>query len=188
MYIFLKYSLFILPFSMSFYLGKPVHLKPEGEEVASFYARYLETDHVKKPQFNKNFFKAFKSVLKKSKDPLSDTITEFKKCDFSSIHNYLKEQSEKRKLRTKAEKEKEKKEKEKIREHYGYAIVDGRKEKIGNFTIEPPGLFLGRGDHPKTGTLKVFFFSFSFLFLFFFFSFSFSFFFLFILSIYCSYE
>ena len=32
--------------------------------------------------------------------------------------------------------------------------MNGRKEKIGNFRIEPPGLFRGRGEHPKTGFLK----------------------------------
>lgn len=32
--------------------------------------------------------------------------------------------------------------------------MDGHKEKIGNFKIEPPGLFRGRGDHPKQGMLK----------------------------------
>lgn len=26
--------------------------------------------------------------------------------------------------------------------------------KVGNYRIEPPGLFRGRGEHPKTGTLK----------------------------------
>ena len=29
------------------------------------------------------------------------------------------------------------------------------REKIGNFKIEPPGLFRGRGDHPKQGKIKV---------------------------------
>jgi DNA topoisomerase-1 len=33
--------------------------------------------------------------------------------------------------------------------------LDGRKEKVGNFRVEPPGLFLGRGEHPKKGSLKV---------------------------------
>ncbi|OUC47587.1 Eukaryotic DNA topoisomerase I, catalytic core [Trichinella nativa] len=37
---------------------------------------------------------------------------------------------------------------------YGYAVVDGHKEKIGNYKIEPPGLFRGRGTHPKMGRLK----------------------------------
>ena len=36
-----------------------------------------------------------------------------------------------------------------------HAIVDGRKEKLGNFRVEPPGLFRGRGQHPKMGKLKV---------------------------------
>lgn len=47
-----------------------------------------------------------------------------------------------------------KEEKAKVEERHLYAIVDGRKEKVGNFRIEPPGLFRGRGDHPKTGKLK----------------------------------
>lgn len=38
---------------------------------------------------------------------------------------------------------------------YLYATVDGRKEKLGNFRAEPPGLFLGRGEHPRKGTLKL---------------------------------
>jgi DNA topoisomerase IB len=37
---------------------------------------------------------------------------------------------------------------------YMYALVDGRKEKVGNFRVEPPGLFRGRGEHPKMGKLK----------------------------------
>jgi len=47
-----------------------------------------------------------------------------------------------------------KKENEKIQKEYGFCIIDGHKQKIGNFKIEPPGLFRGRGDHPKQGMLK----------------------------------
>lgn len=64
------------------------------------------------------------------------------------------EQRELKKNRSKEEKQKEKEEKDKIVEKYGWAIVDGHKQKLANFKIEPPGLFLGRGNHPKTGTLK----------------------------------
>lgn len=64
-------------------------------------------------------------------------------------------QKEKKKALTKEEKLKIKEEKLKIDEQYGYAYLDGRKEKVGNFRIEPPGLFKGRGEHPKTGSLKV---------------------------------
>ncbi|OMJ24126.1 DNA topoisomerase 1 [Smittium culicis] len=45
-------------------------------------------------------------------------------------------------------------EKQKIDDFYGYCYLDGRKEKVGNFRIEPPGLFRGRGAHPKTGLFK----------------------------------
>ncbi|CAH1769930.1 2279_t:CDS:2, partial [Entrophospora sp. SA101] len=48
----------------------------------------------------------------------------------------------------------EKYEKTRIDEFYGYCYLDGCKEKVSNFRIEPPGLFRGRGDHPKTGSLK----------------------------------
>lgn len=37
---------------------------------------------------------------------------------------------------------------------FAYAIVDGHLQKVSNFTVEIPGLFRGRGKHPKTGTLK----------------------------------
>lgn len=45
--------------------------------------------------------------------------------------------------------------KDKLEAPYLFAMVDGRKEKVGNFRAEPPGLFRGRGEHPKKGTLKV---------------------------------
>ena len=39
-------------------------------------------------------------------------------------------------------------------EEFGWCVIDGHKQKIGNFRVEPPGLFRGRGDHPKQGMLK----------------------------------
>ena len=41
-----------------------------------------------------------------------------------------------------------------IADKYGFCMMDGHKQKVGNFRIEPPGLFRGRGDHPKQGKLK----------------------------------
>ena len=56
---------------------------------------------------------------------------------------------------SKEEKQKLKEEKLQLEENYGFCYLDGRKQKVGNFRIEPPGLFRGRGKHPKTGSLKV---------------------------------
>ncbi|ORX73646.1 hypothetical protein DL89DRAFT_263677 [Linderina pennispora] len=45
-------------------------------------------------------------------------------------------------------------EKQAIEEKFKFCLMDGRREKVGNFRIEPPDLFRGRGAHPKTGMLK----------------------------------
>lgn len=41
-----------------------------------------------------------------------------------------------------------------VEKDYQFCVLDGRKEKVGNFRVEPPGLFRGRGEHPKKGTHK----------------------------------
>jgi DNA topoisomerase-1 len=64
------------------------------------------------------------------------------------------EQREIKKNRSKEEKLKEKEEKKKLEDEFGYAIVDGHKQKVSNYKVEPFGLFLGRGNHPLAGTLK----------------------------------
>lgn len=48
-----------------------------------------------------------------------------------------------------------KEERDAMEKKYITCLVDGRVEKVGNFRAEPPGLFRGRGDHPRKGTLKV---------------------------------
>ncbi|XP_013922406.1 PREDICTED: DNA topoisomerase I, mitochondrial-like [Thamnophis sirtalis] len=81
-------------------------------------------------------------------------IKDLKRCDFSDIHNYFLEKQEAQKALPKEEKQRLKEEAERIQEEYGYCVIDGHREKIGNFKTEPPGLFRGRGDHPKMGMLK----------------------------------
>ena len=87
-------------------------------------------------------------------DAEKETIKDLKKCDFREINEYFKKKAEERKAMSKEEKLKLKEENEEILKKYGICIIDGHKEKIGNFRIEPPGLFRGRGDHPKMGKLK----------------------------------
>jgi DNA topoisomerase-1 len=47
------------------YDGKPISLSPEAEEVASFFAALIETDHGKNPVFQKNFFSDWQEILAK---------------------------------------------------------------------------------------------------------------------------
>ena len=72
-----------------------------------------------------------------------DKIRDLSKCDFSEINEYFKKVSEERKNRSKEEKKAEKEKNEELTKHYGFCTIDGHQEKIGNFRIEPPGLFRG---------------------------------------------
>jgi len=83
-----------------------------------------------------------------------DVITRIDDCDFTNVLTYIDGEREKRKARSKEEKLEEKEKTAKITEKYGFCMWDGHKEKVGNFRLEPPGLFRGRGDHPKMGSCK----------------------------------
>jgi DNA topoisomerase-1 len=135
------------------YDGQPVTLSPAAEEAATMFAKQVDGPHYEKPTFRKNFFADFLEILNstmRGKHP----IKVFSKCDFTPITKYLKEQAEIKKGRSKEEKEAEKQAKLELKKKYGYAMVNGVKEPLGNFMVEPPGLFLGRGDHPKAGMIK----------------------------------
>jgi DNA topoisomerase-1 len=55
---------------------------------------------------------------------------------------------------SKEQKEKIKEKQQEIEEPYKNCIIDGGQLKIDNFKIEPPGIFIGRGTHPKSGKIK----------------------------------
>ncbi|KAG7311334.1 hypothetical protein JYU34_002372 [Plutella xylostella] len=133
------------------YDGKVVRLSQDAEEVAGFYARMLDHDYTTKSVFNNNFFADWRKVMTHDEAKL---IKDLKKCDFKEMQAYFQSVSEKNKNRTKEEKAQLKATNEEIQKEYGFCIIDGHKEKIGNFRIEPPGLFRGRGEHPKMGMLK----------------------------------
>uniref|UniRef100_A0A0N5API8 DNA topoisomerase I n=1 Tax=Syphacia muris TaxID=451379 RepID=A0A0N5API8_9BILA len=133
------------------YDGKELKLSEPAEEVAGFYARMLDHEYTSKDVFNNNFFKDWRKTMSSQE---REIITDLKKCDFREIHAYYIEMSEKRKAMSKEEKDKIKQQKELEMKEYGFAYIDGHKQKIGNFRIEPPGLYRGRGGHPKMGRLK----------------------------------
>lgn len=142
------------------YNGKPVNLHPDAEEVATFFGSMLNSTHnVENPTFQKNFFADFQDILKKTggaKDREGNKvdIKEFAKCDFKPIFEYFDAQRMEKKALPAAEKKKLKAEKDAAEALYMYCMWDGRKQKVGNFRVEPPGLFRGRGEHPKTGKVK----------------------------------
>jgi DNA topoisomerase-1 len=128
--------------------NKEVILPPEAEEYATMYAKYLDTPYMESNIFKKNFWKDFASTVK------SLNIKSLDEIDFTPLKNYLEKQKEKKALQSKEEKEALKKEQDDLEEPYKSCIIDGAQQKIGNFKIEPPGIFIGRGTHPKLGRIK----------------------------------
>jgi len=141
-----------LPSNVKFYYdGKQMKLSPSAEEVATFFAKMLDHDYTTKDIFRKNFWKDWRKEMSSEE---KGKITDLNKCNFADMSDYFKAQSEARKSKSKEEKLKLKEENERMLQEYGFCIMDNHRERIANFRIEPPGLFRGRGDHPKMGMLK----------------------------------
>ena len=142
------------------YDGVPVFLAPEAEEVAYFYGSMLNsTVNTENPTFNKNFFSDFKEVLDKTghgKNAKGEKIRikESNKLDFRQIWEHFDGERQARNARPSAEKKAEKAARDETEKEYKFCKWDGRKQQVGNFKVEPPGLFRGRGQHPKTGQVK----------------------------------
>ncbi|KAK7123267.1 hypothetical protein R3I93_021624 [Phoxinus phoxinus] len=141
-----------LPASVPFYYdGQLLKLSPATEEIATFYAKMLDHEYTSKEAFQNNFFTDWREEMTSEERKQIKTLS---KCDFSHMHKHFLEKSEERKNMTKEEKQVLKEESSRLVEQYGFCVLDGHREKIGNFKLEPPGLFRGRGEHPKMGKLK----------------------------------
>jgi DNA topoisomerase I len=130
--------------------GKPlkygddeIQLKPLEEEIAMLYAKYITTDYVKSRVFNKNFWLDWKKVLGKN-----HIIQDFELCDFTAYNQYLQDIYEKQKTNI------DKAANTSNEEKFKTAVVDDKPQPVGNFRMEPPGIFLGRGVNPKLGKVK----------------------------------
>ena len=142
------------------YDGVPTTLHPEAEEVAGFFGSMLtSTVNMENPTFVKNFFADFTDIVQKTggakdRDGNKIKLKDFKKCDFNPIFDHYEGKKAEKKALSAAEKKALKAEKDAAEAPYVYCAWDGRKEKVGNFRVEPPSLFRGRGEHPKTGHVK----------------------------------
>ncbi|KAF5572133.1 DNA topoisomerase I [Fusarium pseudoanthophilum] len=145
------------------YDGQPVTLAPEVEEVATFWVAMMtpaSSHHLENPVFRKNFFEDFKEYCDKYgvKDAQGKKVAvkSLEKCNFDKIYAYWSEKVEQNKSKnmTKEEREAAKAKKDALEAPFTHCLWDGRKQKVGNFRVEPPSLFRGRGEHPKTGKVK----------------------------------
>lgn len=128
--------------------NKEIILPELAEEYASMFAKYIGTPYMESSIFKKNFWKDFKPSLG------NISVTTLDEIDFSPIKKYLDNEKDKKTELTKEEKERIKVKQNELDEPYKSCIIDGVQQKVGNYKIEPPGIFIGRGTHPKIGRIK----------------------------------
>lgn len=124
------------------YNGEKIVLSPEAEQCATLYAKFIMTDYVKNSVFRKNFWNDWKKILGPD-----HKIKDLAGCDFTLIYEHLLKEKEEKKLIPKDKTDTSE-------DKYKTAIVDGKKQPVGNYKIEPTGLFLGRGCNPNIGRIK----------------------------------
>jgi DNA topoisomerase-1 len=78
--------------------------------------------------------------------------------DYTDIHGMVLAERERRLNMPNEEKKRlrdqRKAEREANKERYGYATIDGERCELGNYTVEPNSIFMGRGKHPLRGKWK----------------------------------
>ena len=155
--------------------GTSVKLSRKTEQMALFWVK-KEQSKTSPPDkvFYRNFILEFIEALK-SENHSADTLKNLQvnvdvdpmndgkprnnmEIDFSQIREHVLHEQQDKLNMTKEEKKKlaqeRKVKREALKEHYGYAFVDGKKIEIANWTTEPSCIFVGRGDHPKRGKWK----------------------------------
>jgi len=82
------------------------------------------------------------------------SIKDLNKCDFSRIHAHLTKERDRVKSLSKEQKKRKQEEQKRRDDGFRFCLLDHCREQVGNFQCEPPGLFRGRGEHPKQGVVK----------------------------------
>ena len=162
--------------------GTPIKLFEKSEQMAIAWIRKTMSQTTPPDKvFMQNFMQEFLEQLKQE-NPALQLLDSFAKeylknidsaepedvtnpdsairkaIDFTEVFSYIEGEKQKKLDMSKEEKKKLVAERKAIRlerkEKYGYAIVNGKKLEIANWTAEPSCLFAGRGDHPRRGKWK----------------------------------
>jgi len=133
--------------------GGSVPLDLEQEEMVYQWAKKKDTPYVQDKVFQKNFTADFaKTLNSKVKD------FQYSDIDFSQAYKIVDKEADQKAMMSKEEKKKiaakRKELRDKLKEEYGKAIIDDKEVEVGNYMAEPPGIFIGRGDHPMRGKWK----------------------------------
>ena len=131
--------------------NEKVKLTPEQEEMLMAWAKKKDTPYVLDPVFQKNFLNDFVAKLDARFADL--TLAEI---DLTELHALAEREKtanlspEEKKKRSAARKI----ERDELKAKYGAAVIDGNETEIGAYLVEPPGILMGRGQHPLRGKWK----------------------------------
>jgi len=133
--------------------GQQVNLSIDQEEMIYQWAKKKDTPYVQDKVFQKNFTVDFSKTLPEKFKKIS-----YSDIDFSNAYKLVDKENDAKLTISKEEKKKIAKKRKEIREQlkgkYGKAIMDGKEVEVANYMAEPPGIFIGRGDHPLRGKWK----------------------------------
>jgi DNA topoisomerase-1 len=141
--------------------GERLILNHDQEELVYAWAKKKNTHYIQDPIFQSNFLIDLRALLPekfRSVDFINDIDfseafrlvdheNTIKEAEIQRIKNLPKDEKKKISLHKKEERER-------LKAIYGKAIVDGVEVEIANWLVEPPGLFMGRGQHPLRGKWK----------------------------------
>jgi len=133
--------------------GDTVNLDLNQEEMVYQWAKKKDTPYAQDKVFQKNFTIDFAKTLDSKFKKIS-----YEDIDFSNAYKIIDKEKDLKEMMSKEERKslavKRKKLREKLKEKFGIAIMDGEKVEVGNYRAEPPGIFIGRGEHPLRGKWK----------------------------------
>lgn len=141
--------------------GERLLLNRDQEELIYAWAKKKETHYVKDIVFQSNFLSDLKRLLPEK----LKAVAKIEDMDMVEAYTLVEkevrmkeEEKERLKLLSKEERKKisvaKKAEKEKLKAIFGKAYVDGVDVDVANWLVEPPAIFMGRGQHPLRGRWK----------------------------------
>ena len=133
--------------------GESVDLDLNQEEMIYQWAKKKDTAYAQDKVFQKNFTEDFAKTL-----PAKFKNISYQDIDFSQAYKIVDKEKDLKDMMTKEEKKelavKRKELRDKLVQRYGKAIMDGKEVEVANYMAEPPGIFIGRGEHPLRGRWK----------------------------------
>jgi DNA topoisomerase-1 len=141
--------------------GSKLILNRDQEELVHAWAKKKDTHYILDPVFQSNFLTDFKILLPRQ----FQSIDSISSIDFSEAFRTVDEEKNNRDVEAerirmlpidqkRALRLAKRAEKERLKAIFGKAVLDGVEVDIANWLVEPPGLFMGRGQHPLRGRWK----------------------------------